>query len=63
MGVLTVPYGGYLPLGRAAEVSWGKGRRLRWYGRRWPALVVLALTCALAVGVYEGVLYYQHHYR
>ena len=23
----------------------------------------LALSCALSVGVYEGVLYYQHHYR
>jgi hypothetical protein len=25
--------------------------------------IALALTCALSVGVYEGVLYYQHHYR
>ena len=25
--------------------------------------LALALTCALSVGVYEGVLYYQHHYR
>lgn len=23
----------------------------------------LALSCALSVAVYEGVLYYQHHYR
>ena len=25
--------------------------------------LALALMCALSVGVYEGVLYYQHHYR
>jgi hypothetical protein len=25
--------------------------------------LALALTCALSVGVYEAVLYYQHHYR
>jgi hypothetical protein len=25
--------------------------------------IALAVTCALSVGVYEGVLYYQHHYR
>jgi hypothetical protein len=25
--------------------------------------LALALACALSVGVYEGVLYYQHHYR
>jgi hypothetical protein len=25
--------------------------------------LALAVTCALSVGVYEGVLYYQHHYR
>jgi hypothetical protein len=25
--------------------------------------IALALTCALSVGVYESVLYYQHHYR
>ena len=25
--------------------------------------IALAVTCALSVGVYEGVLYYQRHYR
>jgi hypothetical protein len=25
--------------------------------------LALAVSCALSVGVYEGVLYYQHHYR
>jgi hypothetical protein len=25
--------------------------------------IALAVTAALSVGVYEGVLYYQHHYR
>ncbi len=49
VGVLTVPYGGFLPLGRASDVSWGRGRRLRWYGRRWPALALLALTFALTL--------------
>jgi peptidoglycan/LPS O-acetylase OafA/YrhL len=25
--------------------------------------IALAVMCAVSVGVYEGVLYYQHHYR
>jgi hypothetical protein len=25
--------------------------------------LALAVMCALSVGIYEGVLYYQHHYR
>jgi hypothetical protein len=50
IGVLAVPYRGILPLGWAAggEVR-ARGHLLRWYGRRWPALVALALTGALAV--------------
>ncbi len=42
IALLTMPYGGVLPLA-------GRG----WYGRRWPALVVLGLTCALTT-VYVG---------
>lgn len=50
IGVLAVPYGGTLPLGRAAhDMTRSKGHLLRWYGRRWPALVVLALTLALTL--------------
>lgn len=25
--------------------------------------LALAVTCAISVGVYKGVLYYEHHYR
>lgn len=54
IGVLTVPYGGFLPLGRATDVSWGRGRRLRWYGRRWPALAILALMAMLTTAHVAG---------
>lgn len=49
IGVLAVPYRGLLRLESIQGRPRKDGRALHWYGRRWPALVALALTGALAV--------------